>query len=99
MPGTVELSQMLEARENRVIRQRELLAEHRLPMISFTMNIAGPVKNSPSIRRGFRLGRQLLLGQLARIKAPVVHSEEVDAMIGVRLCQVYLNKVLGLMKY
>ena len=27
------------------------------------------------------------------------HSEQVDAMIGVRLCQVYLNKVLGLMKY
>lgn len=27
------------------------------------------------------------------------HSEEVDAEIGVRLCEVYLSKVLGLMQY
>ena len=27
------------------------------------------------------------------------HSEEVDAEIGVRLCEVYLSKVLGLMPY
>lgn len=82
MAGMVELPQMLEARERRVLRQRELLAEHRLPMISFTMNIAGPVKNSPSIRRGFRLGRELLFGQLARIKAPVKYPEEIDADTG-----------------
>lgn len=82
MTGTVELPQMLEARENRVTRQRELLAEYRLPLVSFTMNIAGPVKNSPSIRRGFRLGKELLFGQLARIGAPVRFSEEVDADTG-----------------
>lgn len=78
MDKTVELIQMLEARDRRVARQRELLEQYGLPLVSFTMNIAGPVKNSPSIRRGFRLGRVLLLGQLERIKAPVLFSEEVD---------------------
>ena len=82
MSGMVELPQMLEARERRVLRQRELLEEYRLPLVSFTMNIAGPVKNSPSIRRGFRLGRELLFGQLARIGAPVRYSQEVDADTG-----------------
>ena len=56
MNGTVELSQMLDARERRGQRQQELLTQYHLPLVSFTMNIAGPVKNSPSIRRGFAFG-------------------------------------------
>lgn len=82
MDHIVELSQMLEARERRVQRQHELLERYRLPLISFTMNIAGPVKNSPSIRQGFALGRDLLFGQLARIKASIVHYEEIDEDTG-----------------
>ena len=76
--GPVELRQMLEARDRRAERQNALLARYRLPLVSFTMNIAGPVKNSPSIRRGFAMGRALLLGQLRRVKAPLVWQEEVD---------------------
>lgn len=82
MAGMVELSQMLAARDHRAQRQQELLEQYRLPLVSFTMNIAGPVKNSPSIRRGFRLGRELLLGQLARLKAPIRFSEEIDKDTG-----------------
>ena len=82
MDEIVELSQMLSAREQRAMRQRELLASYGLPLVSFTMNIAGPVKNSPSIRRGFALGRELLFGQLQRVKAPLVHREEIDASTG-----------------
>lgn len=82
MDETVELGQMLTARDRRADRQRELLEQYRLPIISFTMNIAGPVKNSPSIRRGFALGRELLLGQLQRVKAPLVHREEIDEVTG-----------------
>lgn len=82
MSAMVELPQMLEARERRAMWQRELLAQYSLPLVSFTMNIAGPVKNSPLIRRGFRLGRELLLGQLARVKANVVFSKEIDEDTG-----------------
>lgn len=82
MGEMVELSQMLEARDRRVQRQDALLERYRLPVVSFTMNIAGPVKNSPLIRRGFQMGRELLMGQLSLVRAPVRFSEEVDAFTG-----------------
>ena len=50
MPQTVELSQMLRAREIRAARQRELLAQYGKPLVWFTMNIAGPVKTRRLIR-------------------------------------------------
>lgn len=42
----VNLADMLDARESRANRQRELLARFQSTQVSFTMNIAGPVKNS-----------------------------------------------------
>ena len=82
MERDVELMEMLEARDRRARRQRELLEQYRLPLISFTMNIAGPVKNGPLIRRGFRLGRRLLLEQLERMGVPCVFREERDEAAG-----------------
>ncbi len=82
MPQQVSLSQVLEAREQRVYRQRELIAQYGLPLISFTMNIAGPVKNTPMIRRGFRLGRQMLLEQLHLSGISTVYQEQKDAVTG-----------------
>lgn len=82
MDRPVALTEMLDARERRARRQRELLDRYRLPLISFTMNIAGPVKNGLLIRRGFRLGRALLLGQLERMGAPCVFREELDEATG-----------------
>ena len=79
---TVTLEQMLEARERRARRQQELLAQYGLPLVSFTMNIAGPVKNSPLIRRGFRLGERTLKGQLALCGGNIVHTESTDAVTG-----------------
>ncbi len=78
----VELSQMLAARDRRVERQSALLAQYRLPLVSFTLNIAGPVKNGPEIRRLFALGRGLLFDQLRRVKAPLLWQEEVDEDTG-----------------
>ncbi|MBQ8797520.1 MAG: triphosphoribosyl-dephospho-CoA synthase CitG [Oscillospiraceae bacterium] len=56
----VTLEQMLAAREKRVAHQHRLLQKHNCPLICFTMNIAGPVKNTPLIQRGFRTGMDLL---------------------------------------
>lgn len=56
----ITLEQMLLARDRRASRQAALLARYGCPVISFTMNIAGPVKDSPLIRYAFRSGlRQL----------------------------------------
>lgn len=40
--------------------QRELLAKHGAPLISFTMNIAGPIKTSAEIERAFDDGLYLI---------------------------------------
>ncbi len=79
---TVSTEQMMHARDRRAQRQRELLAQHALPLISFSMNIAGPVKNSPLIRRAFHLGSRMLTDRLALMNAPVLYSEESDEITG-----------------
>lgn len=78
----VSLMEMLNAREQRAQRQMQLLTQYRKPLICFTMNIAGPVKNSPLIRRGFLLGRRLLEQQLMVVKAKILHFEEISEVTG-----------------
>ena len=68
MEQEVSLLQMLDAREQRVWHQQELLGRYGKPLVCFTMNIAGPIKDSALIRRGFARGRELLERQFLRCK-------------------------------
>lgn len=74
MAAEVSLLEMLDARERRVQHQQALLAQYHKPLICFTMNIAGPVKDSPLIRRGFARGQQLLRQQFFRAKLSPLHT-------------------------
>lgn len=56
----VTLEQMLAARENRAFRQMQAIHKFHMPIVSFSLNIPGPVKDSPLIRRGFAAGLQAL---------------------------------------
>ena len=56
----VTLSQILYSRDERVKKQQSILNQFKFPIISFTMNIAGPVKTSPVIERAFFEGIRLL---------------------------------------
>ncbi len=78
----VSLIQMLDAREKRAQRQRELLTQYQKPLLCFTMNIAGPVKNSPLIRKGFLAGMEDIKLQLCRNKLTIVHQETIDEVTG-----------------
>lgn len=60
----VSLLDILDARDKRVQTQQRLLAQYGTPLLCFTMNIAGPVKVTPLIRRGFRAGLEALDRQL-----------------------------------
>ena len=82
----ISLHQILDARERRAARQRALLAQFGKPLICFTMNIAGPVKYSELIARGFRLGCTLLESQLQGEGIPIVHFEQEEAETG---CQAF----------
>lgn len=69
----VSILEMLEARENRVRQQQQLLDKCGVPLICFTMNIAGPQKISPLILRGFEAGLSMLDNKLP--KNAVLHRQ------------------------
>lgn len=68
------LNEILNAREARAFRQQALLRRFQRPVVCFTMNIAGPVKTSPLIRRAFDAGLSALESALP---ASAVRSREV----------------------
>lgn len=78
----VTLQEMLDARDRRAEAQRRLLAQYARPLISFTMNIPGPVKDSPLIRRGFREGLRLLDGALSEAGIVCLSRQVIHAAAG-----------------
>ncbi len=74
----ITLSQMLAAREDRAFRQFSLNRQWGKPMVSFCMNIPGPVKDSPLIRRGFLFGMKELDRRLSKI----LHRQVIEAATG-----------------
>ena len=65
----VTLEDILHARDGRADAQRRLLHSHRLPLVSFTMNIAGPVKSAPLIELAFDTGLEALYAALGQPEA------------------------------
>lgn len=76
----VSLAQVLEARERRVFRQMQLMERFEKSLISFSMNIPGPVKDSPLIRRAFLAGCRALAEALPEGK--ILHSERIFPVTG-----------------
>lgn len=57
----VSMQQMLLRREERAQEQRAMLEETRCAArVSFTLNIPGPVKQSPALQRAFEAGKEQL---------------------------------------
>ena len=81
----VSLQEVLDARDRRAEEQRRLLALHGRPVLSYTMNIPGPVKDSPLIRRGFDEGLRLLDGALDGAGIPRLSRQEIRAVTGCEL--------------
>ena len=72
----VSLIDILNAREERSRLQQQLLQEYGCPLICFTMNIAGPIKTSPLIQRGFQVGLDALL---AKLPADSLRWKQIDS--------------------
>ena len=58
------LEEILRARDSRVDTQYRLLQAHCMPLVSFTMNIAGPAKVTPLSALAFDVGLQALYAAL-----------------------------------
>lgn len=68
---------ILDAREQRAARQRHWLRlQEDCCLVSVTLNIAGPVKNTPLIRDGFWAGMELVDDTLTNLALPVLRREE-----------------------
>lgn len=76
----VTLMQMLEAREKRAARQVALSRKYGKTLISFSMNIPGPVKDSTLIRRGFQEGLRALEQRLP--EETILAKEVKEAVTG-----------------
>ena len=73
----VTLTEVLAARDKRCEMQSRILSEYHSTLLSFTMNIAGPVKNTPLIERAFEYGLSELFARLPseKILFKEVHSD------------------------
>lgn len=80
------LLEILEARENRVRRQKKLLETWGKPLICFTMNIAGPEKYNEEIRAGFAIGCRQLEQALLWEKIALLSADRETANTG---CEAY----------
>lgn len=76
----VTLPQVLDARERRAQIQRELLSYGTV--LSFCMNIPGPVKFSPLIERTFELGLCLLQNALKENSISIIKKVEIREVTG-----------------
>lgn len=81
----VSLQQILDAREERLDRQQQLLAAWGKPLVSFTMNIAGPVKRSGLADLAFRAG----LARLETALGAALAGEVLDLPTGCEAQLVY----------
>lgn len=77
-----ELPQVLDAREKRAERQGALLAMHPVTLVSFTLNIAGPVKVFPLTRWAFQEGICRIRDLCHSYGFSMVHTEETKKDTG-----------------
>lgn len=87
MMNEITLTDVLNCREARAKLQGELLKTYGVPLISFTMNIAGPVKISSLIRRAFYFGIRALEEQLD--KNAIIYKKVDEAKTGYEALYAY----------
>lgn len=78
----VALTEMLDARERRAAAQGEMLRAFGLPLVSFTLNIPGPVKDGALVRAAFREGKRQIEATLLAERIDVAHRQETCAATG-----------------
>lgn len=78
----VTLNQMLDAREQRAQIQARLLKAYPMTLISFTLNMAGPVKVFPLSEWAFEEGVRRIVYLLRACGIRLVHREELRSHTG-----------------
>ena len=78
----VGIDEILNCREKRVVIQNEMIRKYRKPIISFTMNIPGPIKTNNEIKRAFNIGKNLILEKLKENNIEILEIQELNKNTG-----------------
>ena len=70
------LGEILDARERRGEIQRELMKEKPASLVSFTLNIPGPVKTFPFVVWLFDVGNKLIQQAVKEEEGEIIYSLE-----------------------
>ena len=70
----VTINDMLECRERRVRIQESLINTYHQPVLSFCMNIPGPIKTNTQIQAAFLAGKEALLKALSEHRITILDS-------------------------
>lgn len=93
----VTLSQILQARDERAQIQQQILSAYRCSLACFTMNIAGPIKYSPLIKRAFLHGLSALEAQIPadriRYRRVMTGNTGCQAFLAVDMCAKELKSI------
>lgn len=76
------LKNILLAKENRVARQKQLLKSYKGTLVSFTINIPGPIKNSRKFTQIHEIGMRAFTSEMNKGKVVVINQELVEGVAG-----------------
>ena len=78
----VGIDEILDCREKRVAIQNEMIKKYNKPVISFTMNIPGPIKTNNEIKKAFDIGKKLILEKLKENNIEILEKKELNVNTG-----------------
>lgn len=82
---SVSVEDMMEARERRARIQEQLIQTYHVPVISFTLNIPGPVKILPGTPEFFRHGSESIRKALKEASVPIIFETQLTEHTGLEL--------------
>ncbi len=78
----VSIKDMMDCRDQRVEKQNAMLAVHHAPLVSFCLNIPGPVKTDPQIRAAFEIGKKSIEDALSECSMEILDAFEKHEKTG-----------------
>ena len=78
----VGIDEILNCREKRVVIQNDMIKKYNKPVISFTMNIPGPIKTNNEIKKAFNIGKNLILEKLKENNITILEIQELNENTG-----------------
>ncbi len=76
------LEEILQERENRFLKQIELISLYKRPLITFGLNLPGKIKNSDEIKEFFWKNLNIIKCEIKKNNVRIVHEEFFSTDVG-----------------